>query len=106
MAGQGLGGQEDFSWAAHRLGSASRRIQPYVGGVGARRARLPAAPPDRYRATMRTGVRVDEAQQIVLAAAEPLPAETVAAERAQGRILADRVVSGRTLPPGDCSAMD
>ncbi len=41
-----------------------------------------------------------------MAEAAPLPPEIVAAEHARGRILARPVVSGRTLPPADVSAMD
>lgn len=55
---------------------------------------------------MRTGIEVDEARRLVLEAVAPLPAETVATADALGRILAAPVVSGRTLPPADCSAMD
>lgn len=55
---------------------------------------------------MRTGVEAHEAQQIVIEAARPLPAETVPASEALGRILVEPVGSDRTLPPADCSAMD
>jgi molybdopterin molybdotransferase len=55
---------------------------------------------------MRTGIEVEEARRLVLEGAAPLPAETVAAADALGRVLAMPVVSGRTLPPADCSAMD
>ena len=56
---------------------------------------------------VRTGVKVAEARKIVLEwAAVPLPAETVAAQQALGRVLAEPVRSSRTLPPADCSAMD
>ncbi len=55
---------------------------------------------------MRTGIPVEEARALVLDAARPLGAETVAAREALGRVLAERVVSSRTLPPADCSAMD
>jgi molybdopterin molybdotransferase len=55
---------------------------------------------------MRRGLEVREAQEIVLAAASPLPPETVAAPEALGRVLAEGVRSDRTLPPADCSAMD
>jgi molybdopterin molybdotransferase len=55
---------------------------------------------------MRTGIEVEEARRLVLEGAAPLPAETVATSGALGRVLAAPVVSGRTLPPADCSAMD
>ena len=55
---------------------------------------------------MKTGISVVEAQQIVLDACPVLGCETVASVDAQGRVLAAPVVSGRTLPPADCSAMD
>jgi molybdopterin molybdotransferase len=55
---------------------------------------------------MKTGIPVAEAQQIVLDACHVLGGETVASVDAQGRVLAVPVVSGRTLPPADCSAMD
>lgn len=55
---------------------------------------------------MRTGIEVEEARRLVLESAAPLPAEVVATADALGRVLAAPVVSGRTLPPADCSAMD
>jgi molybdopterin molybdotransferase len=55
---------------------------------------------------MRTGLPVADAQRTVLDAARLLPPETVSAPDAQGRVLAEPVVSHRTLPPADCSAMD
>lgn len=55
---------------------------------------------------MKTGIPVAEAQQIVLDACPVLGSETVASVDAQGRVLAVPVISGRTLPPADCSAMD
>lgn len=55
---------------------------------------------------MREGIRVEEAQDHVLEAAELLGAETVAVIEAEGRVLADPVDSTRTLPPADSSAMD
>ena len=55
---------------------------------------------------MRTGIEVAEACRLVLEGAAPLPAEVVASSAALGRVLAVPVVSGRTLPPADCSAMD
>ena len=55
---------------------------------------------------MEQGIEVAEARRIVMAEAEPLPAEIVPAEAALGRVLAAPVASGRTLPPADGSAMD
>jgi len=55
---------------------------------------------------MRTGVSVEEARAIVLEAAAVLEAERVPAAEALGRALAEAVVSRRTLPPADVSAMD
>jgi len=55
---------------------------------------------------MRTGISVREARALVLEAARPLAPEIVPFELALGRVLAEAVVSGRTLPPADCSAMD
>lgn len=55
---------------------------------------------------MRTGVTVGEAQRSVLEAAPVLGPETVPALDALGRVLAEPVVSRRTLPPDDNSAMD
>jgi molybdopterin molybdotransferase len=55
---------------------------------------------------MKTGISVAEAQQIVLDSCRVLGCETVASVAAQGRVLAEPVISDRTLPPADCSAMD
>lgn len=55
---------------------------------------------------MKVGITVAEAQQIILDACPVLESETVASADAQGRVLAAPVVSDRTLPPADCSAMD
>lgn len=55
---------------------------------------------------MRTGIQVGEARKLVMDAVAVLPPERVPAERALGRVLAEAIVSGRTLPPADCSAMD
>jgi molybdopterin molybdotransferase len=49
---------------------------------------------------------VDEARASVLAAVRPLPAESVAATDALGRVLAEDVVADLDLPPFDSSAMD
>ncbi len=55
---------------------------------------------------MRTQLAAAEAQRLILDAALPLPSETCATADAQGRVLAEPVVSRRTLPPFDVSAMD
>lgn len=55
---------------------------------------------------MRENLLVAEAQDEILRRTPVLPAERVAARDALGRVLAESVVSGRTLPPADCSAMD
>lgn len=55
---------------------------------------------------MKVGISVAEAQQIVLDTCSTLGCETIASAEAQGRVLAEPVVSSRTLPPADCSAMD
>ena len=55
---------------------------------------------------LRTGLSAAEAQQCILAAASPLPAEVCATRAAQGRILAETVFATRTLPPWRISAMD
>ncbi len=55
---------------------------------------------------MRTQLAAAEAQRLILEAALPLPSETCATADAQGRVLAEPVLSRRTLPPFDVSAMD
>ncbi|MBW2420716.1 MAG: molybdopterin molybdotransferase MoeA [Deltaproteobacteria bacterium] len=55
---------------------------------------------------MRSGLSLEEAQELVLGATPVLDPETVATTEALGRILAEPVHSTRTLPPADCSAMD
>ena len=55
---------------------------------------------------MLEGISPAQALGIVLAEALVLPAETVAAGDALGRVLAEPIVSGRRLPPDDNSAMD
>ncbi len=55
---------------------------------------------------MRTDLSAAEAQRLVLGAVAPLPPETCATADALGRVLAEPVASGRTLPPWDVSAMD
>jgi molybdopterin molybdotransferase len=52
------------------------------------------------------GISPAQALRMVLAEAAVLPAETVAAVDALGRVLAEPIVSGRRLPPDDNSAMD
>ncbi|HJZ88040.1 MAG TPA: gephyrin-like molybdotransferase Glp [Polyangia bacterium] len=51
-------------------------------------------------------LRVEEAQERVLAALEPLGDEKVMLAEAAGRVLAEDVVAPRALPPWDNSAMD
>jgi molybdopterin molybdotransferase len=55
---------------------------------------------------MRTDLPAAEALRVVLDAVAPLALETCATADAQGRVLAETVRSGRTLPPWDVSAMD
>lgn len=55
---------------------------------------------------MRTDLSADDALRTVLAAAAPLAPETCPSAEALGRVLAEAVVSHRTLPPFDASAMD
>jgi molybdopterin molybdotransferase len=55
---------------------------------------------------VREGLSVSEAQAIVLEACSLLGAETVPCADGLGRVLAEPVVSARTLPPDDNSAMD
>jgi len=55
---------------------------------------------------MRTGLSLAEAQNLVLGATPVLDPETVATAEALGRVLTEPVLSTRTLPPADCSAMD
>ena len=54
----------------------------------------------------RTGIDVETARRLVMQEAAPLEAEIVTTDQARGRVLAAAVVSGRTLPPADGSAMD
>ena len=55
---------------------------------------------------MDTFVTVEHARRVVLAAARPMPAETVALRDAVGRTLAAPVVAHGDQPPFDASAMD
>ena len=55
---------------------------------------------------MDTFVTVEHARRVVLAAARPMPAETVALRDAIGRTLAAPVVARGDQPPFDASAMD
>jgi molybdopterin molybdotransferase len=59
-----------------------------------------------YRAVVDQLLTVAEALALVLARAEPLPAERVMLEQAAGRILAEAVVSTVDLPPFPSSSMD
>ena len=49
---------------------------------------------------------LEDALARVLAEVEPLPAERVSLEAAYGRVLAEDVISPRSIPPWDNSAMD
>lgn len=51
-------------------------------------------------------ISVAEAQDLVLALATPLPAETVGLRAAAGRVLAEDALAGRDQPPFAASAMD
>ena len=51
-------------------------------------------------------ISVEDALALVLAPLQPLPAETIALDRAFGRVLAEDAVARRTQPPCDMSAMD
>jgi molybdopterin molybdotransferase len=55
---------------------------------------------------VRTGITPAEALRLVLEQAAALPTETLASRDAQGRVLAEAVVSDRRIPPQDNSAMD
>jgi molybdopterin molybdotransferase len=55
---------------------------------------------------MRENLNAGEAQRVVLDQSAPLPPETLSTREALGRVLAEPVLSGRTLPPSDVSAMD
>jgi len=55
---------------------------------------------------MREGLDVEEAQDWILGVTPVLAAERVPVQEALDRVLAEPVVSTRTLPPADCSAMD
>jgi molybdopterin molybdotransferase len=55
---------------------------------------------------MRSGLSAAEARQSVLEAAQPLPLERLSIAQSLGRVLGESIVSTRTLPPADCSAMD
>lgn len=57
-------------------------------------------------APMRRSLTAAEALAVVLESAGPLPLERILVRDAPGRVLGEDVVSGRTLPPADCSAMD
>ena len=49
---------------------------------------------------------IEEAQRLILERVQPLPQETVALERAAGRVLAESAVAQVDLPPFASSAMD
>ncbi len=54
----------------------------------------------------RSTVSVAEARELILGSAPPLGRETVGLERATGRVLAEEVRAGVSIPPADNSAMD
>ncbi len=54
----------------------------------------------------RPPVSVDEALATVRAAVVPLPVERVSLREARGRVLAQNIVAGLSLPPFAGSAMD
>ncbi len=58
------------------------------------------------QAAERTAVEVAEARDIMLGSLRPLGTETVGLGHATGRVLAEAIVSERTIPPRDNSAMD
>ena len=55
---------------------------------------------------VKEGITPAEALRCVLEATRALGSEVVASREAQGRVLAEAVVSARRLPPADNSAMD
>ena len=55
---------------------------------------------------MQTNLSLRDAQLAVLDRIELLQAEIISTQLAYGRVLAETIVSTRTIPPGDCSAMD
>lgn len=55
---------------------------------------------------MQTNLSVDEAQAIILGEVSTTAPETVSTQSAYGRVLYESVISDRTIPPRDCSAMD
>lgn len=55
---------------------------------------------------MRRNLPASDALAIVLESARTLPLERIAAAASPGRVLGEEIVSRRTLPPADCSAMD
>jgi molybdopterin molybdotransferase len=56
--------------------------------------------------TERSSVSIAEARELVLAAVKGLGSETIGLGEASGRILAEEVRSGISIPPADNSAMD
>lgn len=55
---------------------------------------------------MQRNLTVAEAQDAIAEAVSPLTAETLSVALAQGRVLAEDILSTRVLPPADVSAMD
>src|SRR5688500_11037022 len=54
----------------------------------------------------RVAVPLSEARDIMLGSIQPLGAEMVGLREALGRVLAEEIRAGRTIPPLDNSAMD
>ncbi len=66
---------------------------------------MSASPPSGSDAVP-SGIDLARAWRLVLEATRVLPAEVVSIREALGRVLAEPVVAGRTLPPANASAMD
>src|SRR5690606_13238121 len=98
------GGGKGSAQFSGRLAGSPPRVDARVGTGTPSRCGLASALAT-LRA-MRTDLRAGEALAIVLDAVAPLPPETCAAADALGRVLAEPVHAGRTLPPWDVSAMD
>ncbi len=60
----------------------------------------------RDAAGVPSGIDLAGAWRLVLEESRVLPGEVLSIREALGRVLAEAVVAGRTLPPADCSAMD
>ncbi|MEX2472734.1 MAG: gephyrin-like molybdotransferase Glp [Gemmatimonadota bacterium] len=60
----------------------------------------------RFETRAADWLSVDEARARILEGARPLPPEQVSLREAEGRVLAELLIAGATLPPWDNSAMD